>query len=292
VNPEPGRDRKQGTMKIGYSTWGMPKLGIDVALAHLADLGFTGVEPTILPGWSTELDTLDADERRRIRGLFDAYHLDMPAVAGHVGILENDATALAANMNRLCRSLDLCAEWAGAAGPPALDTVLGGHPEEWEARRQEAVDRLGELVDYAGPRGVVVALEAHVGSALDTPEKAVWLVTTVGSPYLKLNFDISHFEVLGIATESSVAALAPHAAHTHVKDQRGLAPDFEFLIPGEGAFDFTRYLRAMDRAGYQGYITAEVSMMCQRRPDFDPLAAADLTWRTLDRAFTEAGLAR
>ena len=33
-------------------------------------------------------------------------------------------------------------------------------------------------------------------------------------------------------------------------------------------------------------------MQVQRRPDYDPLAAADLTYRTLDRAFQEAGIPR
>lgn len=277
-------------MKIGYSTWGMPKLSIDTALEHLTRLGFTGVEPTVLPGWSTELDTLNAAERRRIRRLFTDYHLDMPAVAGHCGLLETDPAAHAESLRRLHGSLDLCAEWAGPSGPPALDTVLGGRPEEWESSRDRALERLGALVDYAAGRGVVVALEPHVGSALDVPDKAVWLVNQVGSPYLRLNFDISHFEVMGIPTGDSVAALAPLAAHTHVKDQRGLVPDFEFLIPGEGPFDFVAYLRAMAQAGYTGYITAEVSMMVQRRPNYDPLAAADLTWQTLSRAFREAGL--
>ncbi|MFA6107547.1 MAG: sugar phosphate isomerase/epimerase family protein, partial [Candidatus Latescibacterota bacterium] len=265
---------------------------IDTALKHLAGLGFTGVEPTVLPGWSTELDTLDRAERRRIRNLFDEYDLEMPAVAGHCGLLDRDPAAHAENLRRLHGSLDLCAEWAGPAGPPALDTVLGGTPESWEADKEEALDRLGRLVDYATARGVTVALEPHVGSALDLPDKAVWLIERVSSPYLKLNFDVSHFEVLGIPTEESVAALAPHAAHTHVKDQRGLAPNFEFLIPGEGPFDFVAYLRAMERAGYTGYITAEVSIMVQRRPDYDPLAAAELTWQTLDRAFREAGIER
>jgi sugar phosphate isomerase/epimerase len=77
-----------------------------------------------------------------------------------------------------------------------------------------------------------------------------------------------------------------------VKDQRGRVPDFEFLIPGEGPFDFVEYLEEMHKAGYEGYITAEVSMAVQRRPDYDPLAAAELCYRTLDRAFQEAGIER
>ncbi len=277
-------------MQIGYSTWGMPEVTIDDALGHLAGLGFTGVEPTVIPGWSTELDTLDDGERRRIRALFDDHGLDMPAVAGHRSLLAEGAEH-DENWRRLTGAVDLCAGWAPAGGaPPSLDTTLGGRPDDWEPRRDFIVERVGQLVEYGAAAGVVIALEPHVGSALDTPERTVWLLQQIDSEFLKLNFDISHFEVLGLPTDQTVAALAPHSVHTHVKDQRGRSPAHEFLIPGEGPFDFAAYLRAMDGAGYRGYITAEVSMMVQRRPGYDPLAAADFTYRTLDKAFREAGL--
>ncbi len=277
-------------MKIGYSTWGMPTLPIDTALEHLVNLGFEGVEPTVIPGWSTELDTLDKAERKRIRQLFDQHGLEMPAVAGHRSLIEEDPQAHAENWRRLTGGLDLCAEWAGPEGVPCLDTTLGGGPDDWEPKRELILERLGKLVEYAAGRGVVVAIEPHVSSSLDLPDKALWLLAQINSPYFKLNFDISHFEVMGLPTAPTVAALAPHAAHTHVKDQRGVVPDFEFLIPGEGPFDFVTYLREMQQAGYTGYITAEVSIMVQRRPNYDPLAAATLTYQTLERAFRQAGL--
>ena len=277
-------------MQIGYSTWGMPAVAVDDAVKHLAGLGFTGVEPTVIPGYSTELDSLDGAERRRIRALFDDHGLDMPAVAGHRSLLA-DGAEHEENWRRLTGAVDLCAEWAPAGGPPpALDTTLGGRPADWEPRRGFILDRVGRLVDYAASAGVVIALEPHVGSALDLPDKAVWLLERVDSAFLKLNFDISHFEVLGLPTAETVAVLAPHSVHTHVKDQRGRSPGHEFLIPGEGPFDFPAYLREMERAGYDGYITAEVSVMVQRRPGYDPLAAAEFTFRTLDGAFREAGL--
>ena len=56
-------------MRLGYSTWGMPGLPIDVTLDHVARLGFEGIELTIVPGYTTELRRLDVAERRRIRAL-------------------------------------------------------------------------------------------------------------------------------------------------------------------------------------------------------------------------------
>jgi inosose dehydratase len=150
---------------------------------------------------------------------------------------------------------------------------------------------MGALVRYGEQRGVVIAVEPHVGEMLDTPARVLELLRAIGSPFLKLNFDISHFNVMGIPIAESVAALAPHSVHTHVKDERGVVPNYEFLIPGEGQFDYVAYLHAMRAHGYDGYITAEISIMVQRRHGYDPLAAAEQTYRTLRRAFEQAGIA-
>ena len=83
-----------------------------------------------------------------------------------------------------------------------------------------------------------------------------------------------------------------YTVHAHVKDQRGRYPDHAFLIPGEGTFDYVNYLQTMEAYGYDGFINAEVSVMVQHRPNYDPLAAATLSYETLSRAFVEAGIER
>ena len=276
---------------MGYTTWGMPQVPIDDALRHLAGLGFDGVEIAVVRGFPTELDTLDAAERRRIRRLLDGHGLDLTAVGGHASLLSLEADAHAESWRRLTGAVDLCVDWAGPQGPPVLDSILGSSPETWECGEELVLERLGEIVDYCSTRGVVLALEPHVGDGLcEQPEKIVELLRQVDSPYLRLNFDISHFEISGIATARSVGLLAPWAAHTHVKDQRGRVPEYEFLIPGEGPFDYCDYLRRMDTAGYGGCVTAEVSMAVHRRPGYDPMAAAAMCCETLQRAFRETGL--
>jgi sugar phosphate isomerase/epimerase len=77
-----------------------------------------------------------------------------------------------------------------------------------------------------------------------------------------------------------------------VKDQKGRLPNHEFLIPGEGEFDYVSYLKAVQSAGYDGFVTVEVSVMVQRRPDYDPFAAAELSYKTLSQAFEKAGIER
>lgn len=285
-------------MKIGYCTWGMPTVPIDTIVPFLAQLGYDGIEPTVIPGYTIELYSMDRAERRRVAQMIRDHGLEMPAVAGHTPLVEADPAKHAANFTRLTDTIDLCVEWAGEgvvtghAGPPALDTTVGGKPEDWDALKPLLIDRIGALVEYGAARGVAIAMEPHFSTSISTPERMLELIEAIGSPYLQINFDISHFNIQGYSIADSVRLMAPATIHTHVKDERGQVPDFDFLIPGEGEFDYVTYLQEMAQAGYTGHITAEISIMVQRRADYDPLAAAEQTYRVLAAAFEQAGIAR
>lgn len=279
-------------MQLGCSTWGMPRVPIDEALGSIRRIGYTAVELTVLPGYTADLDTLDAAARRHLRTKLDALGLDLPAIAGHANLLADDASASSEARRRLRAAVDLAVDLAGDSSPPALNTTAGGTPERWAELRGRLVDRLGELVGYAAERGVVVAIEPHAGAALDRSERALWLLRAIDSPWLRLNFDHSHFEAAGVPMTETVPALAPHSVHAHVKDVRGRAPQHEFLIPGESDFDYPAFLRLLRDAGYAGAITVEISVMVQRRTGYDPIAAVEKAYGTLDAAFRAAGIPR
>ena len=279
-------------MQLGYSTWGMPTVPIDVSIPHLAFLGFDGIELTVIQRFTTELSTLDSAERKRIAALLEEHNLALPAIAAHSNLMDADVESHKRNMRRLKGGVDLAIDLAQGDNIAAVNTTTGGKPGEWDTKKDFLCERVGELVDYAAAKGVIIAMEPHIGAIIDTPAKVLELLEIIDSPYLKVNFDISHFDIVGMSTEETVSALAAVSVHTHVKDQRGISPDFEFLIPGEGQFDYVDYLKAMQQHGYDGFITAEVSFMVQARKDYDPLAAADLTYKTLSKAFVDADIAR
>jgi sugar phosphate isomerase/epimerase len=233
---------------------------------------------------------VDAAERRRIRRLLDAAGLELSAIAGHANLLETDDVQRASNGDRLKATIDLAVDLAGPQGAPCVIGMGYGSPERYEHERQVLAQAFGELALYAEPRKVVVALEPHVGQALDLPEKVVWLMEAVGSPFFRLNLDNSHFEVMGCDLDEYVPLLVPYAVHTDLKDQRGRYPDHEFLVPGEGDFDYARYLRRMDAAGYSGCVTVEISVMVQRRPDYDPAEVARRSFATLAAAERASGV--
>ncbi len=296
-------------MKLGYSTWGMPNIPIDVALPRIAEMGYDGIEITVLPHYTTALEKMDAAERQRVKRMLKEHRLALPAIAAHSSFVATDAEQHKANLTRLQNAVDLAVEWADDT-PPAVNTTTGGRPDEWEQLKGVLIERLAEFVGFAAARGVTVALEPHVGGAVDRPEKVLWLIEQVASPFLKVNTDYSHFQAQGLTVEESVPPLMPYTVHTHVKGVRRSAihcassdaptrnelrydkPEFEFLVPGEDDFDYAHYLRVTADAGYDGFQTVEVSVMVQRRPDYDPFASAELAYRTLARAFEEAGIER
>ena len=279
-------------MLLSYSTWGMPTVPIDVAVAHCAAVGFDGLELTVIPGWTTDAADLDATARRRIRRLYDDHGLALCGFSGNTPLLAGDGAEHARNMVRFRGYLDLAAELQHPGERLTVTTTSGGAPADWDSSKDLLAERFGQLAAHAERAGVVVGMEPHVGAALHLPEQVLWLLDQVRSPALTIHFDISHFNVQGMDMEAVVAQLAPRSLHTHVKDERGIAPDHQFLIPGEGEMDYPRYLRAMARAGYEGHIVVEISLMVQRRSDYDPLAAATRSYEVLAAAFAEAGVDR
>ncbi|MBO0701913.1 MAG: hypothetical protein J2P38_03205, partial [Candidatus Dormibacteraeota bacterium] len=74
-------------MFLSFSTWGMQRTPIDVAVEHCASLGYDGLELTVIPGWPTDAAGLDAAERRRIRRLYDDAGIALCGLSGNTPLL-------------------------------------------------------------------------------------------------------------------------------------------------------------------------------------------------------------
>ena len=277
-------------MQLGFSAWAMPRLPVAEQIALVRDAGYATIE--LVNGERSSLDALQLGtaERRAIRRALDDAGLRLVSIASHGNLLDPDRARRASHLARVQSGIDLARDLAGPEGPPCLVTMAYGEPHAYEDVRETVAASFADLARYGQERGVVIALEPHVGQAFDLPEKVSWLVERVGSPWFRLNFDNSHVEVMGRDVDEYVPLLAPLSVHTHVKDQRGRAPSHEFLVPGEGDFDYARYLSAMHAAGYAGSITVEISAQVQRRPDYAPAVAAARSFETLSAAATRAGL--
>jgi sugar phosphate isomerase/epimerase len=315
-------------MRIGYNTWSMATVPYTTFIPRLSDIGFTAVAISVVPGYTiggryvpnaADQERLAREDRARIKQAFEERGLELPSVIGNQSLVEDDPERNAAAMQRLRDSIDLCVELTPRGqGVPTLNTGIAGRSGDLEAKRQIILDRLGELARYAQTRGVTLCIEPHVGGAIDTPERAEYIVGAVNNPALRLDFDVSHFEVVGVPLEDSVTRLAPLARAAEIKDQRfrycadgdqapagwlvpgngvgrATAPDgrpveFQFLLAGEGTFDLPGYLRLMRAHGFGAPIAFEVSVQCQARPDYDALEAAQGIYRWMAEGWRQAGI--
>jgi sugar phosphate isomerase/epimerase len=121
-----------------------------------------------------------------------------------------------------------------------------------EARRQ-FVRLLRRMGPVARGHGVVVAVEPlNRGECnfINSVAEGAAIVREVGDPGVRLLADIYHMLREDEGPESIVAA-GPLLAHCHIAEEEGRTP------PGVHGQDFTPYLEALRRIGYQGAISFE-----------------------------------
>ena len=294
----------------------------------LSDIGFRAIAISVVPAYpiagrlvqnAGALERLGAAERKQIKQSLRERDLELPSIIGNQSLVHEDPDANEMAMSHLRGSVDLCVELAIDGEVPTLNTGTGGRNGDLEndAKRQMIVDRLGAIADYAAERGVVVCMEPHVAAPVNTVERAEWLVSTVGRASLKLDFDVSHFEVVGVPMEETVPRLAPIAGAAEIKDQhyrpvgagsedddwwvkgngggRAFAPngqevEYQFLLAGEGTFDLAKYLRLIQAQGFTHPIAFEASVHCQARPGYDAMAEARRIYAWMAEGWRQAGV--
>jgi sugar phosphate isomerase/epimerase len=307
-------------VRIAYNTWSMASVPYRTFIPGLADIGYSAVAISVVPGYTIggkwvpnacALDSLSSSDRQAIKVGLAQRQMHLASVVGNQSVCSTDNDEHTLAMQRLYRAIDLAVELA-ADDVPTMNTGVGSGnvPDE------VLLVRLRILAEYGRARGVTVCLEPHVGTMIDTPERAAWVIHAVDDAALRLDFDVSHFEVVGVPTSESVSKLAPLAGAVEIKDQRfrytnepggdwlveangsgrataadGRPVAFQFLLGGEGEFDLPGYLRLMCDAGWQKPIAFEASVQCQARPDYDPLGVAASVYRWMCAGWQRAGVA-
>ena len=279
-------------MRIAYGTYATPDMPLEEAATLLAEIGYDGVEVCVSPRHAASMpEEMDAARRLRLRGLLQRLGLGIPAVftAGHLLAEDEDGHRRTQEHVRRCAGLarDLGAE------SPVVALGIGGRSDQWEDVKGRIVDQLGDYGRLAREEGFLVAAEAHCGAAVDRSERALWALGSVGSPAVRLHFDIVHFYLAGEDETGAVERLLPITGHTHVTDARRHADGgFDLLLLGQGDLNAAAYVKAMAAGGWESFLTLEVSGRIWGRDDYDAATAARISYDSMTRAFAEAGVER
>ena len=281
---------KSATLGLGFSLYGMRTLEIQEALQTCATIGYNCVELPVMADWPGDSARLSAGERKAIGRALESAGLRLSALMENVRLVAG-GDVLRANLDRL----EAAGEVAHALSPekpPVIETILGGRPAQWQSVKDQVAKRLEDWARLAERMKTVIAIKAHVGGALHTPEDTVWLVERIGSPWLKCAYDYSHFQLRGLDLARSIKTMMPHTVFIHIKDSWGSADNVRFLLPGEGDVDYAEYLRLVSAGGYRGDLLVEVSGQIHGKPGYDPVAAARRSYAVLAAAFRKAGVSR
>ena len=242
-------------MKLGIINSAFGQAGVDTktGLEHIARIGFDTVDIF------TEAMTITDDEINLIEKT--CADNDLPIVSVVLvaaGLIDFNDPVREFHIERTKKFVDL-AERFNANN---VLLVLGEYIWQREvippeAQWQWGVEGTQKIADYAGEKGIEIALELEPFrlSLLNNVKEMVRFIDDCSRPNVNANIDVSHL-VLSDTSPSELASLKGKATHVHISDCDGKVHGD--LPPGRGVVKFSPYLQAIKELEFDGSISLEL----------------------------------
>jgi L-ribulose-5-phosphate 3-epimerase len=228
-----------------------------VAYDHFAQAGLRFVEVPALPaglamryGLATFVpEVLNADDIDVLKQRLARLKLSPITVAAFCDLLEDG------QIDALRRRID----FAHALGASYILTDATARPIESQQTERALLCALRDLADYAGQRGVRIALEIHEGPTRNGRLAARFL-DAVDHPNVGVNYDTGNVYYYNdqIDAAEDVAHVADRVIHVHLKDTTGGKGDWQFCALGRGRVPFPSIIGQLQAAGFKGPYSLEV----------------------------------
>jgi len=142
--------------------------------------------------------------------------------------------------------------------------ALPGVSREMQQRSiVEGLKAAHDVLDRAGVTLIVEPLNTlvdHKGYFLDHTNEAFEIMREVGSPRVKILFDIYHVQIMDGNLIATIKSNLQHIGHFHVGDVPGRHE------PGSGEINYTNVFRAIQEGGFRDFVAMEYV------PSKDPMA--------------------
>lgn len=260
--------------------------------AKIHELGFSGVATHFGYGLGVAPADLTTARCRRARDVLAAYGIRIVQAWGwSANLIHPDP----AERRRQVALLGAAARVAADLGAAMVIVGSGSHNPRgpyWPHRDNHAPDTqerlvasLREAASAAEHHGVVITLEGHVLTTLDTPERVRDIVQAVGSPAVRVNLDPVNF-VGDLPTLYASTQLLTHVFEVlgdmvvsgHVKDvyaEDRLVLHLSETVLGDGEFDLRTYLTLFEKRLPDAYLFIEhlpEELVARAKGAFDDLA--------------------
>lgn len=285
-----GARRPKQTVGLSIGTYGIKDLPTVDALRLIRDTGYDGVQLALMSGWATEPAKMSAEDRRTLRKQVEDFGLAVPSLLESIPVSAKPDAA-AKNLDRLKRAVELGNELVPSQ-PPHIDTILGLKTSDWEKSRDRLADEVRTWVPVLENGNSTLVFKPHIGHAVHSPERSLWLINAVGSSRIRIVFDYSHFFVEGFELETCLRQLIAYSPLVVVKDSQGVPGKYDYLLPGDGKTDYLAYFRLLKELKYSGFVNVEVSGHIHRKPGYQPIPTTKLCYERLAPLMEQAGLTR
>jgi sugar phosphate isomerase/epimerase len=252
--------------------------------------GFKGA--SIIIGKPLEADPADL---RRLKAALDEAGLEAAQSNGWYEVLVHPDLAIRAQGIAGAQALVRIGRFLNAGNvyirPGSLNPhgPWFAHPDNHTAATfDRLVDSLRQVAATAQTEDLVLALEGHVLSPLDTPERMRAVLDAVGSPALKFNLDVVNFigSVAAVhdprpTIERLFALLGPDIAAVHIKDcalEEDLVLHIQEVMLGAGTIDQGLILQRLQA------VRPEVYVLIEHLPDDRIPEARAVYWQAAQQA--------
>lgn len=241
------------------------RLGLSVTARNFGDLPIRQSLETVA---RIGFDTCDNFDWRS-RTEFAVYRQALRDFGLGAGVLvvnkKPDVTALGCSLvsprdnDGFLTELNLCIDAAHQVDCRRLGVLTGNAVPYVPRSRQmncciETLQAAAPLLEKNGMTAVVELLNStvdHPGYFLNLVEEGVELIERVGSPHVKLLFDIYHVQIMQGNVIQRIRDNIGYIGQFHFADVPGCHE------PGTGEINFRNVFRAIYDLGYEGFVTAE-----------------------------------
>jgi len=237
-------------MKFSVQTATLPELTREQVVDKLSAHGYDGVEWRVHEDYHIAPRDLLA-RAKEIKRVVDDRGLEVSCLMGYAPLTDIEQQRWFAEACAIMR----CARYRPGA-------VIYDGTRHYSELFQASVDALGKVIEAVSPFGVKPIIETHFGTIAPSASLALRLVQSFAPARIGINYDPANLVIEGKESwQMGLELLGPYLDYVHAKNiawvQENGTWRWVFAAMDEGQVDWTEVMRALDRVGYDGYVSFE-----------------------------------
>lgn len=250
-------------MKKGISIWAFSDHTPEACFSLAKECGYDGVEVALGETGAIRYDST-REEIEAVRRLGESYGLEFYGLVCYDCWKYSLASSIPENRRRaeemIAKQLEV-ASWLGCDTILVLPGLLecDGEVVPYDVAYDRGLDALRRLAPLAEQYGVYIGVENVWNKLLLSPLEMRDFIDRVGSPWVVAYFDVGNVIRDGYA-EHWIDILGSRIKKVHFKDYSradGTINGFTDILQGD--VNYPAVMAALDRIGYDDWVTAEVS---------------------------------